>query len=451
MNPGTLASTTSVPDTPQGPVGFTGLLYGTFVFWLLWLLTDPFYVDFGYIRIPRDFGMLKYLPLMLFGAGALFFTLAGLGIFSLARFRRLVAEIAQAWPIWLLSMVMLGGAIYLRRTQGIDETFMPSALAMVSFIVAFAHIRFHPAPIRSIRILFVAMLLAAIYMGVWIGYKRFDTGHAFHVEIFLIVPLAIYFFLALKNRGLAWTLTLALLAVGVLSNKNTGYLVTLYTLAHLGVVAYLRNKGNFRDALSRVFLHYLLLLLGLAAVAVLGYLLYYRETYLPSGNVEYRAATYQMAWEKFLSSPAWGSLFAETPIIKFKLYFIGLADNKLPTHSDILDMLAHGGVLGFALFLAAIALPLRSGFKALHQKTTGASDPAARAAIHGMLGVVVAGIICMAFNPLLLNYVMGSLFWLFQGLLYGLSHRVIASNEAHALMPADSGARDKGGAFAERD
>lgn len=430
MNPATLAPTTSVPDAVR-PVGFTGLLYGTFVFWLLWLLTDPFYVNFGYIRIPRDFGVLKYLPLMLFGVGALFFTLAGQGIFGSARFRRLVAEIAQAWPVWLLSMLMLGGAIYLRRTQGIDETFMPSALAMVSFLVAFVHIRFHPAPLRSIRILFFAMLLAAAYMGAWIGYKRFDAGHAFHVEIFLVVPLAIYFFLALKNRGLAWALTLALLAVGVLSNKNTGYLVTLYTLVHLGVVAYLRNKDRFRDALARLLLHYLLLLVGVAAVAVLAYLVYYREAYLPSGNVEYRTATYQMAWEKFLSSPAWGSLFADTPIIKFKLYFIGLADNKLPTHSDVLDMLAHGGVLGFALFLVAITLPLRSGIKALRLKTD-ALDPAARAAIHGMLGVVAAGIICMAFNPLLLNYVMASLFWLIQGLLYGLSRRVVASNEAHA-------------------
>lgn len=430
MNPGTLASTTSVPKVFQPSVGFSGLLYGTFVFWLLWFLTDPFYVNFGYIRIARDFGVLKYFPLMLFGVGALFFTLAGLGIFSPARFRRVVAEIAMAWPIWLFALIMLAGSIYVRRTQGVDETFMPSALAMASFLIAYAHIRFHPTPLRSIRTLFFALLLAAAYMGAWIGYKRFEDGHAFHIEIFLIVPLAIYFFLALQRRGWAWFLTLALLAVGVLSHKNTGYLITLYTVSHIGLVLYLRDQGHGRVALARMLKHYLLLVLMLAVVAAVGYILYYRDTYLPSGSVEYRTSTYLMAWEKFLSSPLWGTLYADTPIIEFKLYDVGLGDNKLPTHSDILDMLAHGGVLGFMLFLAAITLPVRTGFKALRQ-LSGAHDPASVAAIHGLLGLIVAGLVVMAFNPLLLNYFMGSLFWLLQGLLYGLSCSALADTHAN--------------------
>lgn len=421
MNPGTLASTTSVPDEIRTPVGFSGLLYGVFVFSLLWFLTDPFYVNFGYIRIPRDFGVLKYFPLMLFGVGALFFTLAGLGIFSPARFRQVMAEIAAAWPIWLFALIMLGGSIYVRRTDGVDETFMPSALAMASFLIAYTHIRFHPAPQRSIRHLFYAMLLAAAYMGAWIGYKRFGEGHAFHVEIFLITPLAIYFFLALQNRKLAWLITIALLVVGVLSRKNTGYLVTLYTMIHLGVLFYLRGRNHSKNALGRILVHYLLLVTILTAAAIIGFLWYYRETYLPSGSVEYRESTYLMAWTKFLSSPIWGTLYADTPIIEFKLYDVGLADNKLPTHSDVLDMLAHGGMLGFALFLAAITLPIRTGFKALQAQML---DPATKAAIHGLLGLLMAGIIDMVFNPLLLNYVMGSLFWLIQGLLYGLSRRV---------------------------
>lgn len=429
MTPGTLVSTTSAPDADRTPVGFSGLLYGVFAFWLLFFLTDPFNVNFGYIRIPRDFGVLKYFPLMLFGVGALFFTLAGLGIFQSARFRRLMAEIAGVWPIWLLALFMLGGSIYVRRSQGVDETFMPSALAMASFFVAFAHIRFHPEPLRSIRRLFYALLLAAAYMGAWIAYKRFDAGHAFHVEIFLVVPLAIYFFQSLENRKLAWILLIALLGVGVLSNKNTGYLVTLYTVGHLGIVSYLRGKGSYRDAVARLFLHYVLLLLALAAVAALAYLLYYRETYLPSGSVEYRASTYLMVWEKFLASPVWGSLYAETPIIEFKLYYIGLADNKLPTHSDILDMLAHGGMLGFSLFLLALALPIRAGFKVLRHMSA-IQDPVARASIHGLMGVAVAGIICMAFNPLLLNHIMGSLFWLVQGLLYGVAQRAVPGNRS---------------------
>lgn len=427
MNTGTLASTTSAPDATQTPVGFSGFLYGAFVFWLLWMLADPFYVDFGTIRIPRDFGVLKYFPLMLFGVGALFFTLAGLGIFSPARFRQLMAELARAWPVWLLALIMMGGSIYVRRTEGIDETFMPNAVAMVSFIVSFAYIRFHPSPLRSIKVLFYAMLLAAAYMGAWIVYKRFGTGHAFHVEIFLIVPLAIYFFLGLKNRRVAWIVTFSLLAVGVMSHKNTGYLVTLYTATHLGTVLYLRGKGNSGNELARMLVHYLLLLLILAAAAALAYVLYHHETYLPTGNAEYRTSTYLMAWGKFLSSPVWGTLYADTPIIKFTLYYIG-GNNELPTHSDILDMLAHGGVLGFTLFLVALTLPVRIGFKSL-RKNMGVPDPAARAAIHGLLGIVMAGIICMAFNPLLLNYVMGSLFWLIQGLLYGISKRYLVGTQ----------------------
>lgn len=432
MNPGTMVSTTSVPNAIQAPVGFSGFLYGAFVFWILWFLTDPFNVNFGFTRIARDFGVLKYFPLMLFGVGALFFTLVGMGIFNQARFRQLLSEVAGTWPIWLLALIMIGGVTYLRSTQEVDETFLPNALAMVSFLVSFVYIRFHPAPLRSIKWLFLALLLAAAYMSVWIGYLGFTGGQAFHVEIFLIVPLAIYFFLALQRRGLAWLLTFILLIVGVLGHKNTGYLITLYTVAHLAVLFYLRGKGHSKNALARMFLHYLLLLLILAAVAAVVFLLYYRDIYLPSGNVEYRTSTYLMAWEKFLSSPVWGTLYADTPIIEFKLYDVGLANNRLPTHSDILDMLAHGGVLGFLLFLLAITLPIRTAFKAL-RNSSGTLDPGTRTAIHGLMGLIVAGIIVMSFNPLLLNYVMGSLFWLFQGLLFGISIRVLANRNIDAV------------------
>lgn len=432
MISGTLASTTSVPDATQSPVAFTGFLYAAFVFWLIWLLVDPFFVHFGVIRIPRDFGVLKYFPLMLFGLGALFFTLAGVGIFHPARFRRLLAEIAGAWPVWVFAAIMMGGSIYLRRVQGVDETFLPSAIAMISFFVSFVHVRFHPAQTRMIRVFFVALLLAAAYMSAWIVYKRFAGGHAFHVEIYLIVPLAIYFFLALEQRRLAWFLALSLLAVGVFSHKNTGYLVTLYTMAHIGVLLYMRGKRNPRDALSRIFLHYLLLILILAAAAAVAYILYNRATYLPSGNAEYRTSTYMMAWQKFLSSPVWGTLYAETPVIKFTLYYIGLADNKLPTHSDTLDMLAHGGVLGFTLFLVAITLPIRAAFKALRNLPDGTGS-GAPAAIHGLLGLAVAGIIAMTFNPLLLNHIMGSLFWLIQGLLFGLARSVLVNGNKNAV------------------
>lgn len=428
MIPGTMASTTSVPDATQSPVAFTGFLYAAFVFWLIWMLVDPFNVNFGTIRIPRDFGVLKYFPLLLFGLGAFFFTLVGMGIFHPARLRQLIAETAGLWPIWMFALIMLGGSIYLRRVKGVDETFLPSAVAMISFFVAFVHIRFHPAPMRMLRVFFFSLLLAAAYMSAWLVYKRFTGGHAFHVEIYLIVPLAIYFFQALERRWLAWFLTLSLLAVGVLSHKNTGYLITLYTMAHIGVRLYLRGKWNPRDALPRMFLHYLLLVLILAAAAAVAYVLYNRETYLPSGNVEYRTSTYLMAWDKFLSSPYWGTMYADTPIIEFTLYYIGLADNKLPTHSDILDMLAHGGVLGFALFLVAITLPVRAGFKALRNLPDGAGS-GARAAIHGLLGLVVAGIIAMTFNPLLLNHIMGSLFWLIQGLLFGLARSLLANRK----------------------
>ena len=163
-------------------------------------------------------------------------------------------------------------------------------------------------------------------------------------------------------------------------------------------------------------------LAAFAAAAAAHYVALHSEVELPTGNPEYRLHTYALAWERFVESPLWGTFFTAEAVEKFTPFAIGIAANRLPTHSDILDILANGGFVAALLWIAGLAAVFRVGYRSvLHPERV---DEAMAQYAHTLALMSFAGVFTYAFNPILLQPPMAYLLWTNLGLLLGLGMRM---------------------------
>lgn len=383
-----------------------------FLFFALFLLIDPFYTGYGAFRVTRDIGPLKYTAL-LFGAGAFFFSLAGMMLKNpRAKQPPWRETLARAWPLLLFGLYMLGGALVARNYFDIQETFLPFAIGLVGLPLAM--VLFWSVNQRMLvarRFMQALLLIMPVVIG-WVVVKRMDGGQAFHIEIFLFVPLGVYFFLALKQRWLGWLILLTTIFLAVVSFKNTAFLVLLLCLVYLMVLGLVRRPAH-AASLRRVLVVYGLLASLMAGVAGVTFLLQNRETYLPTGNVEARSITYEAAYLRFLDSPLVGTGYSGSSLVDLNDFTV-LGNDTLVTHSDLLDILSHGGLLGAGLFVVGLYRLFSRVVQALRSK----ADQDTKVVIHGLLLIVVSGLVVAAFNSPLITLTVGVMFWFAVGLLF---------------------------------
>ncbi len=400
-------------------------LYYSFLFWSLFLLIDPFYFGYGAFRVTRDLGPLKYFGIV-FGVSALFFALVGQAIFvPRAQQPPWRKSLGNAWPVLLFGVLVVAGSTTARVHFGIKETFLPMGIGVLGFplgVILFWLIGDHLLVAR--RFLQSLLLVMPVVMG-WVVAKRIEGGQAFHIEMFLFLPLAVYFFLSLKRRWMAWTVLGAAVLLGLASNKNTGYLVLLATLVHLALVGMARWSGR-RLSPKAIFVIYCIVALLLVGAVALGYLLVNHEEYLPSGNVEARSITYGAAITRFLASPIWGTGFADTTLVQLTGLTV-LGNDTLVSHSDMLDVLSHGGLIGAALFVFGLYQVFFRAVAVLRSPVPAE----VKFLIHGLSIIIVGGVITAAFNSPLLSLPVGVLFWFAFGLLAAVADygRLVASRQ----------------------
>lgn len=393
--------------------------YYLFLFFALFLLIDPFYTGYGAFRVTRDIGPLKYTAL-LFGAGAFFFSLVGMVLKNpRAKQPPWRESLARAWPLLLLMFYMLAGALVARIHFDIQETYLPFAIGMVGLPLAV--VLFWSVSQRLLvarRFMQALLLMMPVVIG-WVVAKRMDGGQAFHIEIFLFVPLGVYFFLALKWRWLAWSILLASAFLAVVSFKNTAFLVLLLCLLYLMVLGLVRRPAR-AASLRRVLMVYGLLVSLLVGAAAVAFLLQNREEYLPSGNVEARSITYEAAFYRFLDNPLAGTGFSDSSLVDLRDFTV-LGKDTLVTHSDLLDVLSHGGLLGAGLFVFGFYRVFLRAVQALR----AAADDDTRALIHGLVLIVASGLVVAAFNSPLITLTVGVMFWFAVGLLAAVSEYAV--------------------------
>lgn len=409
--------TTVRPERERSGPSVSMGLFWIFLAVAILLLLDPLnpgtHTEAGFLRLPRDIGPAKYTA-FIFGLLGLGLSAVGLILYDPARWNRLVAALKASWLVIACGLLILGGSLYARLVLGIKESYLSAGVGMLAFPVALAMLMESRNPLKTVHGYFIALLLASFYMTLQIVLQRRTGGQAFHEEIFLLVPLAVYWYLVNQRNWSAWIWVLAFSAVAIVSYKNTSYLVLLVTLGYLFTVLIARKFQQYRgDSLKRFVFGYGAVVAWIAAVAAVALVVVlYRED-LPSGNVGVRTYVYQAAWEKFLESPVYGTAYTGNSNIDFPQFTVA-NQNRVVNHSDWLDVLSQGGILGLFLFSGA----LLTSFRLSRLRAT--PDRRLNAAGHGLRVIMLGGIVVMLFNPVLLNMPSNTLFWFSAGLLVGL-------------------------------
>lgn len=339
--------------------------------------------------------------------------------------------VRTAWPLALLAALIVIGSLYARLVMGNLSTFLNLGVYMGLVVIGSVMLIESRNPDALLRWFMGIVVVGAIIMGALVIYN-YGRREVYHEQIFLVIPIAVWFVTAVRNRLWAWLGALGMLSVAFFSAKNTSYLVLLLTGCYIVLQQGLPRIRRFRPV-TRGFAYYLLMLLTAVTAVIVTYVLWNRDQYLPSGNVEYRSHTYGMAWDRFLDSPLWGTGFAETSVKKFSLYSIDIAGGVLPTHSDVMDLLSNGGLVAVVLWVSGMFLVVRRTRRWMMRNSALSVRWAPYA--HTLIVVSAACILTYAFNPVLLEPGMAYMAWTTIGLLLGMS--VLAEKDA-ASAPEDS-------------
>jgi O-antigen ligase len=378
---------------------------------------DPFGLELAVDTMARHLPLLVALSAV---AMALLLRMALPDAPSRAGVRPLADSLAAAWPLVLFAAMAASGGIYARHALGADTTFLNYGLYATMTFGAAAMVLQCAAPMALLRGYFAILLAAALVMCVFlVAYA--GTRQVYHEQIFLVIPMAALFFAGTAPSFLRWTAAAFFLVMAWFSHKYTSYLLAALTAAYLAVFIWVPrfSRNDPLAWLTAVYWGALGFLAAAGSVAV-AYLMRGGSDH-PTGNLEFRLHTYGLAWERFLESPLWGSWYSREGAEKFTLYDIGIARNTLPTHSDVLDILANGGALGFGLCAAGLLLIAVLAWRRLLRPAL-IEAPEARYA-HTLALLSLAAILTCAFNPILLQPPMAALAWSNLGMLLGLSLR----------------------------
>jgi len=247
--------------------------------------------------------------------------------------------------------VLVGSLIsVLRDHAALEDSFLGRGLALLPVFPAcavFSRKAEERLFRRWLRLPLVATgVLITAGIAIWAAGVHFvDQPHVYHEEIFLAVCAAMIVYT--WKRGILRPLLMVLLmSSGLLSMKNTGILAAA-TVVVLVVSCVLRTSG---PAPTRMLRRVLLLEISIMLLASVVYVALYHHELLPSGSPAVRAFTYSERVLRFADHPIGGTFFVGSPLLS--LFRSDSPSNLyIPSHSDLLDILGFGGVIGFALFV----------------------------------------------------------------------------------------------------
>lgn len=327
------------------------------------------------------------------------------------------------WPILGLAVFILVGSIYAIVVDKEANTFRIAGFYMLGayFVAAVVAASNNPA---KLVFSYYAILAVAAVLTLLVQVGVFASGMGafapFHELEFFIIPLVIYV-VTRRSESSFWQLTMfwGMLAASVLFKKNTAYLIALGVLLYTWLFHW-RINIDWGNSLRRLFSLLLGVVIVAAALGIYYFLRQADEGYVPSGNTEFRLFKYELAWRQFLDSPVWGTAFAKAATQKFTLYDTGVAGNVLPTHSDLLDLLANGGTIGGLLWVLAHLMLFWAAWRYILRRAAAAS-PQVKALAHTLACMILLGVLTYAVNPLWLNPPRAMLIWAQFGLLAGLA------------------------------
>lgn len=312
-------------------------------------------ISYLYLLDPTDnswgadaFSVLKYLPIEL--------SLVAMALYS-ASIRSRANRSLWARSLAVLSAFILAGSIYTMLAYGhaAEDSFLGRGLGILALFPAVCMFSLARESRLFRKWFWPATLLCAMAMTVQLvvwrsGIRFVDVPHIFHEEVVLLAGAPVLAYALLQGRFSRWPIVLLLFSGPVLTLKNTGFLASLIVAGIILAMVWQRTRSE--PTIAIVLRRSGILQLVAAVGAVGAFILLVHRELLPSGSPEVRLVTYAQRLGMFLDSPVIGQLFTGTPIMKLTGRLTTLV---APSHSDILDILAFGGLVGFFLFMAPMA------------------------------------------------------------------------------------------------
>ncbi len=385
---------------------FAGLAFAFF------MAVDPFNWHLGRIAA------IKHLSLALVSSSVLLIRF-GQGIFAASHQLRSAAIASAALPLILLALFIIAGSLYARTSGQTANTFLTFGLYILVAPGLAYWVYTSKAPAHLVRVYFALAFIASIVM-VLLLVVQFGTRGKFHEQEFIFVPMVVFFLALRKWHFLRLTAVAICFLATWLVHKNTGYIILLMGLVYSAWHGPI-TRISARTPVARFFAWYLVALVAaILLLSIIGTWMF-RDVLLPSGNPQFRLLTYARAWNEFLSSPLWGSAFTEAAARKFEGFDTGVARNILPSHSDILDLLAGGGAIGLGLWLWGLCRVARLVRRELFEATYALSEIMPQ--VHWLSVTSLGAIVTYAFNPIMLQPALALIAWTNLGLLMGLACR----------------------------
>lgn len=368
---------------------------------------DPGNSSWGFERSQAvSAKLVRYAPIIVAAASA-FCYLVG------------VRGIPVGWPVMFLAVfsaacVSGGGVTLFVRHVPFMETFTGRGLCAIPFIPAYVMCLL-PAEKRyfakgAAGICLTAAVVAYPVLVAWrLGYRIVHLRHIYHITAIYFCAAA-GFGIADRRAVIRRMATLSFALECVLTIKLTGFGFAAIIAAILWRVETSRHARESRTRLMNRRLWVSQLAVGTLVAAVLLATAYQR--YLPGGSREVRLQTYSVRLAEFANSPIWGSLFFGSPTMYAGALYV-------PSHSDILDLLAFGGLIGTALFLVPAAAGVVHGVRRLKLSVL----PEDRLSTFGLITALCFIYQC-AVNPVEFDPRFGPVYWIALGVL--LADRAVA-------------------------
>ena len=326
--------------------------------------------------------------------------------------------LAHCWPLVLLALFALVGSSVAKWEYKQPDTYISFGVYLLLLPLYMAVV---PAQVERVAV------WAKVLLGLWLvaslaALAGEVAGFASRVaslhEIEYLVICGFFgLYYASPSKAIKLLALLMMTAAALLNQKLTGYIILTLALVHiLAAAGWRRLPQQTRPVYAVVAV-----LLTAALAALLTTLYFEFRPFLPSGNAHVRMPLYEAALRQFVLSPVWGTAFLDG---SGEGYREAARLLNIPTHSDVLDVLKHGGLIGLTLFVAGYGMLFVLLNRAVSATRTLGISNAYFVAVRFFL---VTAAVTFAINPILLKGPFLIVIWGNLGLAAGLALRVLAS------------------------
>lgn len=387
-------------------------LFGMWV--MIYWAIDPLGWKIDFIPVVKHFPVLIVAPAFILAA-------VGRQLFhrrdnsAVADFNGLHIIVA----IILFSLFVTGGSVVARFFRDIQNSFLTMGLFALTAPLTVWFVLHSANPKLLLKRLLHIYLFWAVVAAL-LQFVNYANREVFHAREHLVIGSLVFFYLIAKSNLTRILGLFFVIATAIAGMKNSAYLAALIVLIFIWVSWTTDRTQKIKDSFQRFGLWMGAVLVALIGVITLIAIYNAKNDALPTGNPEYRLHTYTIAWEKFLQSPIWGTGFSAEATEKFDKFTVAVSTQFLPTHSDPLDILAHGGLFGFLCWVFVfIALAYRWR-DVLTKKVK--IDRNYTHHVHTLFCIVFSGLAVSAFNPILNSPNLAWSFWALIGALVSALH-----------------------------